>query len=212
MALGWKPSSCFESERRSTVVLIEIMTSILPGPTLHWIGDLTSEQLRAVLALYDRVWPVVAGASQVPVEVIRSRWVREEREILVVWVGETPVATALFFPREIMTADGALRVMALAGVCSAPEFRGRGLGAAVVRAALAQVDRGAFGVALYQTGVPEFYEKLGARRVGNSFANSYFQPGNLGSAEQPWWDPYVMIYPAGYSWPEGPIDLLGEGY
>lgn len=188
------------------------MAMILPAPSRHRIGELSSVQLRAVCGLYDRIWPGSTEAMAERVDQVRTEWLREERELLAVWTGAIPVATAMVFPREIMTPGGALRVLALAGVCSAPEYRGQGLGARVVRAAFAPVGNGAFGVALFQTGVPGFYEKLGARLVKNAFVNSRFSPGDRGTAEQPWWDPHVMIYPASYPWPDGVIDLLGEGY
>lgn len=188
------------------------MTTNVQEPTRHRVGDLTPDQLRGLCALYDRVWPVASGAMEPRADAIGAGWVREGREVCVVWERAAPIATAMYFRREIMTTNGALGVMALAGVCTAPEFRGRGLGAAVVRAAFAQVDSGSFGVALFQTAVPGFYVKLGARAVGNAFMNSRYQSGDRGSAERPWWDANVMIYPAAYPWPEGVIDLLGEGY
>lgn len=128
------------------------------------------------------------------------------------WYGEELAAVSMVFPRQIRTTQGPLRVMALAGVCTAPERRGQGLGAAVVRAAFDLVDSGMFSVSLFQTPVIEFYAKLGARKVTNRFVNSLWKPGDPHSATHPWWDPDVMIYPASAEWPEGEIDLLGAGY
>ncbi|MBK8475348.1 MAG: GNAT family N-acetyltransferase [Opitutaceae bacterium] len=182
------------------------------APIHHRVCDLVPDQLGALCALYDRIWPVATGGLLPRANEVGAGWVREGREVFIVWDRAAPIATAMVFPREIMTSRGALRVLALAGVCTAPECRGRGFGAAVVRAAFAQVDRGAFSVALFQTAVPDFYAKLGARTVSNAFVNSRYRPGDRGSAEHPWWDPNVMIYPAAFRWPEGPIDLLGEGF
>jgi predicted N-acetyltransferase YhbS len=64
--------------------------------------------------------------------------------------------------------DGSRRtVLALAHVASDPTFRGLGLGARVVRAALGRLalEGGATRCFLFQTGVEAFYLKLGARTL-----------------------------------------------
>ncbi len=190
------------------------MSTDSPSPSLTSgaVRDLTAARLRALCALYDRVWPAVGESLVDRREAARAGWEREERRLAALWHGDELWAVAMWFPRVVQTANGPLRVLALAGVCSVPEFRGRGFGARVVREAFGAVDRGEFGVALFQTPVPEFYAKLGARTVGNTFCNSRFAVGDRGSAERPWWDDHVMIYPATYPWPEGTIDLLGTGY
>ncbi len=186
----------------------------LPTPVLQRqsFDSLPAEQWRAVCVLFDRVWPSAEGPLAEQAEAYRADKLGQQREVVTVRAGEELVAVAIVFPREIRTATGAMTVMALAGVCTAPEWRGRGWGAAVVRAAFSPVDEGRFGVALFQTPVADFYAKLGARPVDNVFVNSRWRPGDRHSAEAPWWDPSVMIYPAGARWPEGVIDLLGPGY
>ena len=176
------------------------------------VRDLTDLQLRTLCALYDRVWPPSGETLVERREAARADWGGEARQFAALWSGDALRAVAMWFPRIVRTANGPQRVQALAGVCSDPEVRGRGLGRRVVRAAFGAVDRGEYAVALFQTPVPEFYAKLGARPVVNGFRNSRFKAGDRGTAERPWWDPHVMIYPAGFPWPEGPIDLLGPGY
>ena len=117
-------------------------------------------------------------------------------------------AVCRIIPRRIQTQRGALDVLGLAGVKTHPELRLRGFGAAVVRAAFAHVDNGAFAVALFQTRVPGFYEKLGCRRVENTFVNSLAE----NPTGTPWWDPHQMIYPASCQWTEGLVDLLGPAW
>lgn len=135
------------------------------------------------------------------------------RDVFVIWEAGVALANAMVFRRTIATMDGPLDVMALAAVCSAPERRGKGLGRLVVAEAFREVDTGAYPVSLFQTGVPNFYEKLGARLVDNGFVNSRYNPTDKhGSPDAPWWEPYAMIYPATYDWPSGEIDLLGAGY
>lgn len=177
------------------------------------VADLTSEEWRRICVLFDQVWPTADGPLVGQrAEDFRQRMIHDDREVFAAWAGEDLVALAMAFAREIQTGRGALRVMALAGVCCTPEWRGQGWGAAVVRAAFAEVDRGAFGLSLFQTGVPDFYRKIGAREVNNRFVNSRWREGDRGAVDAPWWDSHVMIYPAAFPWPTGEIDLLGTGY
>lgn len=118
------------------------------------------------------------------------------------------VAMARTFGREI--ALGARRevIMALGAVAVCPDLRGSGLGAAVVRRALAPVDQGRYRWSLFQTSqkVAPFYEKLGAGRIGNAIVNS------LAPGTRAFWDEVAMRYPASMPWTPEPIDLLGPGY
>lgn len=118
------------------------------------------------------------------------------------------VAKAKVFPRRITTEEGPLVVAALAGVLCDPDRRGCGYGKAVVRAAFGLVDDGTFGCAFFQTGVAEFYEKLGCRVVTNRLVNSLA----VTPSARPFWDEAAMIYPAGFAWPSGEIDTLGPGW
>ncbi|MFA5257316.1 MAG: GNAT family N-acetyltransferase [Opitutales bacterium] len=108
------------------------------------------------------------------------------------------------FPRR-----GTMELLALASVCTHPDFRCRGLGTELVRRILSLVDEGKYPAAFWQTGVPGFYEKLGARLVTNRVRNSRHP---LDPEKNPFWDPFLMIYPADAVWPEGAIDLNGLGY
>jgi predicted N-acetyltransferase YhbS len=120
------------------------------------------------------------------------------------------IASALAAPRTIRSSSGEMTVLALARVCTAPDHRGEGLGARVVRAALGLVDRGLYPFALFQTtpDVRAFYERLGASVIENQFINSR---GEDPSAN-PFWSEVILRYPAGPNWPEGTIDLLGPAY
>lgn len=129
---------------------------------------------------------------------------------LVVWEAGRPVAHAFTFERWIHAPGQSLRVMGLASLAVAPEYRGRGMGEFMARTALERVDLETFSHALFQTQVPKFYEKLGARVVDNQFFN---RSANNRVQESPWWEPFVMIYPGlKGNWPTGRVDLNGPGY
>lgn len=115
------------------------------------------------------------------------------------------------FPRMIRFLDSGdeVRALALASVCVRRELRGLGLGRLIVVDAFMRLENEGFPLSLYQTGVPEFYRKLGAAVVENEFVNSLSQTDPEGN---PWWDAFVMIYPGGANWSKGRVDLLGSGY
>lgn len=129
---------------------------------------------------------------------------------IVVLDGARAVAHARTFVRVVHVADQSLPVLALATVCTHPDVRGQGLGAEVTRSALQLVGQPSWPeVSLFQTPVAAFYEKLHCQVIDNRFVNRQ----NLSDPESsPWQDPGVMVYPATYNWPNGTVDLNGEGY
>ena len=195
------------------------MEAALPAIHEHREADLSRDQRRAIAALLDSVWPREHETLDELIDVFFGAAHRNQPEgrsatqvglrRFVVWEGNRAVAHAKTFQRTIFTDLGPIDVMALAGVCVAPTHRGSGLGVAISRKALAQVDWGDFSVSLFQTLVPGFYEKQGARVVHNPFINSKNKQDPDAS---PWADAHVMIYPRHYPWPDGVIDLNGSGY
>jgi predicted N-acetyltransferase YhbS len=116
---------------------------------------------------------------------------------------------AFTFERPVQIGGVETPVMALAQVCVEPASRGNGLGARLVRQAFQRLQSERFPLSIFQTTVPAFYEKLGARVVDSRFVDSrnLADPG-----ARPWKDGAIMIYPLDYNWPDGPIDLNGPGY
>jgi predicted N-acetyltransferase YhbS len=179
--------------------------------------NITTDRAREIVRLNELAWPskeekpdeektqAVIDEFKEPVGPLTQR-----RRVFCIMDHKKILAKASIFPRLIGTPDGDMVIMALASVCSDPKRRGEGLGAMVVRAAFQQVDLGHFPLALFQTTTPvkPFYEKLGARKVTNTFINSKAEDAGA----NPWWDPEIMIYPADANWPAGTIDLKGKGY
>ncbi len=124
-------------------------------------------------------------------------------------VDERIVAKAATFGRTINTPAGKRYIMGLSSVAAHPDYRGNGLGHAIVRAAFERVDDGEFTTGLFQTGrARSFYERLGCRVITNKFINSFDDNPN----KNPWTDEVAMIYPGDSAWPSGTIDLLGPAY
>lgn len=115
---------------------------------------------------------------------------------------------AELFPRTIYCENGPLQVWGLASVCVAKSSQGSGIGKTLVKACFQEVDHRKE-VCLFQTMVPGFYDKLGCRIIDNTIINHKNQET---PDKNPFWDDFIMIYPASYDWPEGTIDLNGLGY
>ena len=175
----------------------------------HTEKELTESQVWSIVSLIQSVWPNVDKTIVELVAECMDRAADSNSKRFVLWKDDQAIAHALTFEREIFTTEGSLKQMALAAVCVAESRRDEGLGAQVMRKAFEQVDNGVWPVSLYQTPVPGFYEKLGARIVDNEFVNSRNEEDPQAN---PWWEAEVMIYPAEFAWPDGRIDLNGGGY
>lgn len=84
-------------------------------------------------------------------------------------------------------------------------------GRAVVEAALGRLqdhDLEGQGVThfLFETAIPAFYEKLGARQLAKDLVIN--STGDGVAFE----DDFVMVFPESRPWPKGTIDLRGPGY
>lgn len=125
-----------------------------------------------------------------------------------IYEAERLIGYAESFPREIKVNAQSIIILGLAAVCVHPERKGNGLGAQLVKTAFQRVDEGEFPLCLFQTGVPDFYNKLNCRTIENKIINSLSKTPN----NNPFWDPYVMIYPRQFIGFQSDIDLLGKGY
>ncbi len=173
-------------------------------------SQITPEQARAIVCLTNAIWPEQdKTVDQLVAELMEHAGQLEAARRLVVWESDRVIAHARTFVRTIHGDCRSLNVLALATVCTDPAWRGRGLGAAIVQRAFTQLNPNRLPVSLFQTGVPDFYIKLGGRIVDNRFVNS--RDADKGQ-NNPWWDDQVMIYPAQFDWPAGTIDLNGPGY
>lgn len=172
------------------------------------LAELSPELIHAGLVLSGTVWKSDSSPEQGVARYLEQA--RKEAGLAfpmmwhVVREGDTVVAMACSFRRVIATSTGeSFPILALAGVCTHPDHRQRKLGSAVVQAAWSRLNR-EIPICFFQTGVPPFYEKMGARLVMNRIFDSRGTKG--------FWDPHAMIYPGDASWPVEAIDLLGPGW
>lgn len=177
--------------------------------TVKRAEELNEADLKAYGDLNKVVWPhnPCAAPKEIMPEDAASR---PERILAFVKEEGAIISGAEGFALKIFPQNGRpMTVLALASVCTHPDYRHKGLGERMVKAVLKRVDDGEFPVALWQTGVPDFYQRLGAKAVGNRFVNTA-HPTDKGKT--PFWDKVIMIYPAGASWPDGVIDIKALGY
>lgn len=172
--------------------------------------ELSEREIRDAIGLKMSIWPPVNNSYTI--DLLVDRYKEEppafDKVLLLynegVLIGHTEV-----FGREVKAGSRPVRNMALAGVCVLPEFRKRTLGSQLVKQAFSFVESEDFECSLFQTPVPRFYENLCCTIIKNTFINS---KNTDDVAKNPWWDPYVMVYPADHNLGESIIDLNGSGY
>lgn len=180
-------------------------------------SKLSDDEIVAVASLVNSVWPHPEKTLEELVQGFRPAYQRYFAPYLLsrppihfmAWREGRLAGQAFTFERPMFIGGVETPVMALAQVCVEPGFRGNGLGARLVRSAFQRLTSEQFRLSIFQTTVPGFYEKLGARTVENRFINSR-NPDDPGA--RPWKDGVIMIYPKDYAWPDGSIDLNGPGY
>ncbi|WP_420386163.1 GNAT family N-acetyltransferase [Roseivirga sp.] len=165
--------------------------------------------IQEINALTDLTWPETKPAEFTERSRIEDFLHRNPGKFChMIYDGDQLIGYAESFPREISADQQRQTIMGLGAVCVHPQFKGNGLGAMLVQAAFARVDDEEFTLSLFQTGVPGFYHKLNCRTIDNRIVNSlHDQP-----EQNPFWDPYIMIYPNSQPGFLSDIDLLGPGY
>lgn len=170
-------------------------------------GEIDYADKCAIVSLIKETWPSSDGQIATMEEDIKRFFNSEPEEMhAIVKVLGVVTGYAKRFLREVTVDGKRIRNMALACVCVKKGYQKKGLGKKAVTKLFEAIDNGFFECSLFQTAVPQFYEKIGARKVVNRFVNS--QTGT----EYPWWDPNVMIYPEYFEIGNGVIDLMGKGY
>jgi GNAT superfamily N-acetyltransferase len=180
-------------------------------------SEMTREEALAIGELIVRVWPKPGVTAEDRANVLQTNRgdsnppAELESRSLVIRDGTRVVGHALIFPRTIGTSLGDMTIAALGSVCTDPSYRGQRMGERLVHEAWRAVDDGRLPFSLFQTSevVSQFYTRLGATVVENTFINSLADD----PTKSPFKDQRIMRYPATREgWPSGTIDLRGPGY
>jgi predicted N-acetyltransferase YhbS len=177
-------------------------------------SEFTQNEFAAIFDLMCAIWPSKQKDDKNSDEMMHDMWRKwKDQKSITVYISSehTIIAHARGFSRVIGFNGNSLEVMAPASVCVRKEWQGQGLGYKVMEKVFKLIDTNLSPVALFQTPVPEFYEKLGAKIISNTFINS---TNKTDPQATPWWDPFIMIYPATFNWSDSSTvsDLNGPGF
>ncbi|MGD0339477.1 MAG: GNAT family N-acetyltransferase [Bacteroidota bacterium] len=172
---------------------------------------LPDEALHSIIDLVIQIWPSKNGIDNIA-ERTKS-YMKENsthfNKVILLWEDHTVAGHAEIFDREIFSNNRKIRNMALGGVCVRPSYRGKDFGKIVVQKVFHYIDIGQFECSVFQTNIPQFYDKLGAKIIYNKFFNSQNKGNDI---TIPDWGPYIMVYPKEYAFDNFDIDLNGNGY
>jgi len=192
------PHSNAVAGQEFSVQLIEIPAS-----------DIKSHQVIDILSLMNFTWPDDDTEKSVEEKVAGFYDDHSEKICYCFYQDKVLVGYAESIPLTIQIEDKWLNIIGLGGLNVHPDWRRKGYGRAIVEAVFKRIDSKEYPSCLFQTGIPLFYEKLGCKVIKNRFINSNNQ---LDPSKNPFWDEYIMIYPANADWPTGTADLRREGF
>lgn len=167
---------------------------------------MTEKNILEIEALIEKIWPQEVLKADNKTRINNFREHNRSAEVFLVYKDGRLAGHTKIFTRTILTDAHSIEVTALSGVAVLPEFRNYGFGKLMVNEVFELIKQSKRPVCLFQTTIPRFYEKLDARIITNRFFNSKNPTHPL---ENPWGDPYVMIFPEYASWPDGDLDLNG---
>lgn len=169
--------------------------------------EICDSDKQSIIMLIRHTWPPKEGSVITMEDDKRKFFGSEPDERHIIIKSDNKIAGyAKTFTRGIQIGDKNIHNCALACVCVHENFRNNGFGKLIVQKALSVVDSNQYECSLFQTAVPEFYEKIGAKRILNKCIVSE------SNSENPWWDPYLIIYPKNFILEEEVIVLMGRGY
>ena len=172
-------------------------------------AELSDAQWLALADFLHTVWPNPDLSAEGRAEHRKlAAMGRPASEVITIMSDGAVVAAGQVFAREITVGIQPHTVLAMAAVAVAETMRGQGLGRQIVREAFTRVDSGACEFAIFQTGVPGFYEPMNCRAIENIVIDSLADD----PATNPFHDTHIMVYPADVALNLGAIDMLGPGY
>ncbi len=171
--------------------------------------ELSDDQILKIDLLIETIWPEESTAGDNKTKIQSFHKQNKTAEVLLIESGDQLIGHTKIYPRTIFAGNKFIEVTALGGVCVLDEFRKYGLGKLMVNEVFKLIDNKEHPVCLFQTTIPGFYKKLGARIINNRFFNS---KNTIQPQKSPWHDPNIMIYPADTSWPDCDLDLNGPEF
>jgi N-acetylglutamate synthase-like GNAT family acetyltransferase len=172
--------------------------------------ELSKIEIQKIITLIFTVWPPKEEYFSIEEKIENYKKENSSfNKILLYFDNNILIGHTEIFSREIIVESKKIKNMALAGVCINHEYRGKNIGLKIVNRAFEYIENHQFECSVFQTQVPEFYKKLNCKIIDNTFINTKSK-GNIN--KNPWWDPYIMVYPYEFDLGELIIDLNGNGY
>jgi predicted GNAT family N-acyltransferase len=172
--------------------------------------ELSKIEIRKIVTLIFTVWPPKEVHFSIEQKI--ENYTIENvpfNKVFLIYENNALIGHTEIFNRQLIAESNKINNLALAGVCVSQEHRGKNIGIKLVRKAFEYIETGKFDCSIFQTQVPEFYKKLNCKIIYNTFINSKNKENiNI----NPWWDPYIMVYPGEFDLRESIIDLNGSGY
>lgn len=172
-------------------------------------SDIKRNQVVDILELINLTWPDDDTETSVEEKVAGFYDDHSEKICYCLYQDKELVGYGESILLTIQIEDNWLEILGLGGLNVHPDWRRKGCGRAIVEAVFKRIDSKEYPFCLFQTGIPHFYEKLGCKEIKNKFINSNNQAD---PSKNPFWDEYVMVYPASTQWPTGTADLRREGF
>ena len=172
-------------------------------------SDIKKNQVVDILELINLTWPDDDKAKPLEEKVTGFYDDHPEKICYCLYKDKKLVGYAESIPLTIKIEKNWLKALGLGGLNVHPDWRVKRYGKAILEAVLKKIDSGEYPFCIFQTGIPNFYEKLGCKVIKNKFINSNNQ---VDPFKNPFWDEYVMVYPASARWPTGTADLRREGF
>ncbi len=172
-------------------------------------SDIKRNHVVDILELINLTWPDDDTEKSVEEKVAGFYDDHSEKICYCLYQGKELIGYAESIRLTIKIESNCLVVLGLGGLNVHPDWRRKGYGRAIVEAVFKRIDSKEYPSCLFQTGIPYFYEKLGCKVINNKFINSNNQSD---PSKNPFWDEYVMVYPASSQWPTGTADLRREGF
>lgn len=174
------------------------------------VSKISSAEVVEIYGLWDQTWPHTIPKELTQEERIQDFFHREMDMVCHFMKEEGElIAYAESFKRVMKIAHQNITVLGLAAVCVRKSHRHLGLGRRLVLEAFERLTSEKLPFSLFQTGVLDFYLKIGACEINNRIVNTQ---NKQAPDENPFWDKHIMVYPSVQAAIKGTIDINGKGY
>jgi len=163
-------------------------------------------EMAEIVSIIDNAWPQGISIEDLIEQFKKKQKSRENFISFVIRNNGIIISHAGFFTRFIEISGKKEKVGCLAAVTTSPDFRNKGYGSKLVTTIFEGMHEYKIRMIFFQTTIPEFYVKFGAKEIHNQFVISKQE------RKSPWWDDHAMVFPKSIDLMDYEINLCGAGY